>query len=371
MMNRCFVFSWAWCIGVVLAAPAAAQAPLELGHGEQITVSCAPAPPACPGDCGDGTCDPEERCICTPDCGAPPMMETGLCADGIDNDCDGMTDCADGDCSADPACAPAGEGPPLAGVAACWSWDDVHSVDCVTGADISMSGPAPSGACIHHFNDRCGVGRRATMLNPEWWPGATLEGILFTGQDHALFTDEASPPNPLPLVMSTANPWAVAFVGYFHGSGSWLGSPMEGGNTTLVDTVAGPAASWHRTRQAASGRIIFTQAAPAINTPHTLVVEKDAAKVYRVFVRAPCSGWAEIGNGSTLGNFPDGILGCVNCYYPCGWINGKGEPEPCVPGLMMLREMLLYDSFDGTDRAELFAYLDAEHGPWIDAGCGG
>ena len=28
-----------------------------------------------------------------------------VCDDGIDNDCDGDTDCADADCSGDPACA--------------------------------------------------------------------------------------------------------------------------------------------------------------------------------------------------------------------------------------------------------------------------
>ncbi len=55
--------------------------------------------------CGDGTCDAgEDRCSCADDCGAPPATET-LCTDGLDLDCDGAIDCADADCSADPACA--------------------------------------------------------------------------------------------------------------------------------------------------------------------------------------------------------------------------------------------------------------------------
>lgn len=40
--------------------------------------------------------------------GAAPATETS-CADAIDNDADGATDCADSDCSADAACAPAGQ----------------------------------------------------------------------------------------------------------------------------------------------------------------------------------------------------------------------------------------------------------------------
>ena len=33
-----------------------------------------------------------------------PTSETGLCTDGVDNDKDKLTDCADPDCSSDPAC---------------------------------------------------------------------------------------------------------------------------------------------------------------------------------------------------------------------------------------------------------------------------
>ena len=55
--------------------------------------------------CGDGTCDPDEDvCNCPEDCGPPPGED---CADGIDNDCDGLVDCADEDCIDDPVCIPA------------------------------------------------------------------------------------------------------------------------------------------------------------------------------------------------------------------------------------------------------------------------
>jgi V8-like Glu-specific endopeptidase len=60
------------------------------------------------GYCGDGTCDPgEDTCSCPADCGYPPSSEipSSTCDDGIDNDCDLVADCADGDCDTDPACA--------------------------------------------------------------------------------------------------------------------------------------------------------------------------------------------------------------------------------------------------------------------------
>jgi hypothetical protein len=54
--------------------------------------------------CGDGTCDPgEDQCNCSDDCGVPPSSES-TCDDGLDEDCDGYTDCLDIDCDGDPAC---------------------------------------------------------------------------------------------------------------------------------------------------------------------------------------------------------------------------------------------------------------------------
>jgi len=59
--------------------------------------------------CPNGTCEPNEGpCTCPMDCGPVPANEIPnmTCQDGMDNDCDMMTDCADPDCASDPSCNP-------------------------------------------------------------------------------------------------------------------------------------------------------------------------------------------------------------------------------------------------------------------------
>jgi hypothetical protein len=58
-------------------------------------------------NCGDGNCDGgEDSCNCSADCGLAAHTEQvgSTCNDGIDNDCDAATDCADSDCGPDPTC---------------------------------------------------------------------------------------------------------------------------------------------------------------------------------------------------------------------------------------------------------------------------
>jgi prepilin-type N-terminal cleavage/methylation domain-containing protein len=62
---------------------------------------------SCAGVCGDSNCDAgENACNCSADCGAAAISETGdtACADGLDNDCDGQIDCNDSECSAASSC---------------------------------------------------------------------------------------------------------------------------------------------------------------------------------------------------------------------------------------------------------------------------
>jgi Right handed beta helix region len=82
--------------------------------------------------CGDGVCSAgESSCACPADCGPPPAAES-VCTDGMDDDCDGLVDCDDGDCAG--ACAVC-----LAAGASCHSSADCCSSKC--------KGPAGRSTC--------------------------------------------------------------------------------------------------------------------------------------------------------------------------------------------------------------------------------
>ncbi|HUU85583.1 MAG TPA: hypothetical protein VM243_18945 [Phycisphaerae bacterium] len=102
--------------------------------GFNCAIDCG-APPVC----GDTNCDPgEDQCNCLGDCGTPPGTET-VCDDGIDNDCDGPADCADADCTGDPAC------PLCDNDGVCETDEDC--VTCPNDCDGRLDGPAKKQFC--------------------------------------------------------------------------------------------------------------------------------------------------------------------------------------------------------------------------------
>ncbi|MBW1742457.1 MAG: hypothetical protein JRJ47_03370 [Deltaproteobacteria bacterium] len=98
-------------------------------------------------ECGDGTCDPgEDECNCPGDCGAPEVNETGLCTDGVDNDCDGAADCDDSDCANEFVC--------LCGNGVCDPGEDCNVCpdDCIgSGSDASCG----NGVCEPDAGENC------------------------------------------------------------------------------------------------------------------------------------------------------------------------------------------------------------------------
>ncbi len=99
------------------------------------------------GACGDGVCNgAEDPCSCPGDCGSPPTTETA-CDDGIDNDCDGATDCDDLDCDGSSACLCDYDG-------VCETGEDCTNCpnDCISGSGGAVCG---NGLCEAGDGEDC------------------------------------------------------------------------------------------------------------------------------------------------------------------------------------------------------------------------
>lgn len=97
------------------------------------------------------TFDNSAPCDCPPDCSVPPASEQpGLtCADGLDNDCDGVMDCDDPDCDTDVTCVVTG----CDNDALCDAGEDCNNCpgDCVAASGASCG----NGVCEAGDGEDC------------------------------------------------------------------------------------------------------------------------------------------------------------------------------------------------------------------------
>jgi hypothetical protein len=115
-----------------------------------------------------------------------PSSEAGHCADGVDNDCNGLTDCQDPACASDPACTPTmtvdsgavDSGMPDSGVA------DSGAVD---------SSAADSTAPFDAGEAGCPTGTLARTVGAH---RSSLPSLLWTGEGYTVVIDEVVTEQP-------------------------------------------------------------------------------------------------------------------------------------------------------------------------------
>jgi len=128
---------------------------------------------ACSVVCGNGNCSPfESPCNCAADCGAAPLAEiTGAtCSDGIDNDCDVVSDCNDSDCQTDPTCGLAPDCTAATASPSLLLWSPNHVMAAINVLGVTTSdGAAPSVVVTSIFQDEAVLerGRGAGNTAPD------------------------------------------------------------------------------------------------------------------------------------------------------------------------------------------------------------
>ncbi|MBN2494355.1 MAG: hypothetical protein JXR96_07195, partial [Deltaproteobacteria bacterium] len=128
-------------------------------------------------DCEDGDCSQDAACTCTPD-----EASEQTCGDGRDNDCDGAPDCRDDDCAQDP-CGAHGR-VCNQGTQACeCPYGEDAETSCADGMDNDCDG-ATDCADPHCDGLACGSDGRVCIGAACTCPGASPESDCTDGLDN-------------------------------------------------------------------------------------------------------------------------------------------------------------------------------------------
>ncbi|HVP12377.1 MAG TPA: hypothetical protein VMV94_14465 [Phycisphaerae bacterium] len=207
-------------------------------HFDAVTLAGVPI------QCGNGKCfGGENACNCPTDCG-PPTASEASCTNGLDDDCDGLIDCADPNCQGNPACTGIvcdGDGICEPGETGCVCWMDcgpppVVEGDCGNGVDDDCDGLVD---CADTFD--CG-------FSPECMAPSTYTlSVNITGQGTVTLNPAGGIYDPGTIVTLTAN--AASGWRFDHWAGALSGSTnpatllMDGDKSvTAVFTTTIPAA---------------------------------------------------------------------------------------------------------------------------------
>ncbi len=166
-------------------------------------------------------------CALLPGCsGAETKRE--VCEDGIDNDNNGLTDCADRDCAGQPACIP----PDYGNCAKCSQACSVQST-CVT----SYLDERPIPLCV---NGRCSAVEKFVQPRIELDTAANWQGLTFMPRSGSTrfikkFANDGSPVT-CATVFAIASDRNATAAGAIEASGKLI---VQGLDVTPVNTMAG------------------------------------------------------------------------------------------------------------------------------------
>lgn len=193
------------------------------------------ADPAChEADCGNGSDDDGDTLIdCEdPDCVRAPECPEIACSDGLDNDLDGLIDCLDPDCAADPACIESqcddGLDNDGDGLVDCGDPDCADAPACLPETDCNNRQDDDGDTLVDCDDTDCALDRNCRNLDPD--------GDTVPNDEDCAPLDPGAHHLPLEvpgLDVTKANAYStIALL-------TWTDMSLQAGTATVYDVISG------------------------------------------------------------------------------------------------------------------------------------